>query len=65
MFDLGKFFAEIMTLPFSWTALRGKHCRHPIAVMGVVDHLGQSSSQPCLMQCPQMNSEDAKFCFLR
>ena len=24
-------------LPFSWTTLRGKHCRHHIAVMGVVD----------------------------
>jgi hypothetical protein len=24
-------------LPFSWTTLRGKHCRYPIAVMGVVD----------------------------
>jgi hypothetical protein len=24
-------------LLFSWTTLRGKHCRHPIAVMGVVD----------------------------
>ena len=24
-------------LPFSWTTLRGKHCRQPIAVMGVVD----------------------------
>ena len=24
-------------LPFSRTTLRGKHCRHPIAVMGVVD----------------------------
>ena len=24
-------------LPFSWITLRGKHCRHPIAVMGVVD----------------------------
>ena len=23
-------------LPFSWTTLRGKQCRHPIAVMGVV-----------------------------
>ena len=23
-------------LPISWTTLRGKHCRHPIAVMGVV-----------------------------
>ena len=21
-------------LPFSWTTLRGKHCQHPIAVMG-------------------------------
>ena len=29
-------------LPFSWTTLRGKHCRHPIAIMGVVDTLGQS-----------------------
>ena len=31
-------------LPFSWTTLRGKHCRHPIAVpiavMGVVDTFG-------------------------
>ena len=24
-------------LPFSWTTLRGKHCWHPIAVMGVVN----------------------------
>ena len=29
-------------LPFSWTTLRGKHCRHPIAVMGVVDTFGLS-----------------------
>ena len=28
-------------LPFSWTTLRGKHCRHPIALMGVVDTFGQ------------------------
>ena len=27
-------------LPFSWTTLTGKHCRHPIAVLGVVDMLG-------------------------
>ena len=27
-------------LPFSWTTLRDKHCRHPIVVMGVVDMLG-------------------------
>ena len=24
-------------LPFSWTTVRDKHCRYPIAVMGVVD----------------------------
>ena len=30
-------------LPFSWTKLRGKHCRHPIAIMGVVDTFGQSN----------------------
>ena len=29
-------------LPFSWTTLRGKHCRHPIAVMGVVVTFGPS-----------------------
>jgi hypothetical protein len=29
-------------LPFSWTTLRGKHCQHPIAVMGVVDTFGLS-----------------------
>jgi len=28
-------------LPFTWTTLRGKHCRYPIAGMGVVDTLGQ------------------------
>ena len=27
-------------LLFSWTTLRGKHGRHPIAVMGVVDTFG-------------------------
>ena len=26
---------------FSWATLRGKHCRHPIDVMGVVDTFGQ------------------------
>ena len=30
-------------LPFSWTTLRGRHCRHPIAIIGVVDTFG-----PCL-----------------
>ena len=28
-------------LPFGWTTLRGKHCRHPIAVMGVADTFEQ------------------------
>ena len=27
-------------LPVSWTILRGKYCRHPIVVMGVVDKFG-------------------------
>ena len=27
-------------LPFSWTTLRGKHCGHPIAIMGFVDTFG-------------------------
>ena len=27
-------------LPFSWTTLRDKYCRHPIAAMGVVDTFG-------------------------
>ena len=31
-------------LPFSWTTLRGKHCRQPITVMGAVDRFG-----PCLV----------------
>ena len=32
-------------LPFSWTTRRGKHCRHPIAVMGVVDTFGHDLSR--------------------
>ena len=29
-------------LPFSWTTLRGKHCRHPIVVIRVyIDRFGQ------------------------
>jgi hypothetical protein len=32
-------------LPFSRTTLRGKHCRHPIAVMGVVDTFRQYPSR--------------------
>ena len=31
-------------LPVSWTTLRGKHSRHPIALMGVVDTFGLSCS---------------------
>ena len=27
-------------LPFRWTTLRGKHCRHPIVIMWVVDTFG-------------------------
>ena len=36
-------------LTFSWTTLRGKHCRHPIAVMGVVDTFEHTeySQNPC------------------
>ena len=36
---------------FKWTTLRGKHCRHPIAVMGVVDTFGHccvNLNQPCI-----------------
>ena len=35
-------------LTFSWTTLRGKHCPHPIAVMGVVDTFRHSLSYYCL-----------------
>ena len=28
--------------------LRGNHCRHPIAIMGVVDHLGHCPEMFCL-----------------
>ena len=31
-------------LPFSWTTLKGKHCRHPIVVIGVVDMFGPEDS---------------------
>ena len=33
-------------LSFSWTTLRGKHCHHPIAVMGVVDTFGPRVVRP-------------------
>ena len=32
-------------LPFSWTTIRGKHCRHPIAVMVVVETFGPGGAQ--------------------
>ena len=38
-------------LPFSWTTLRGKHCRHPIAVMGVVDTFGHTLLQHPMTLC--------------
>ena len=34
-------------LSFSWTSLRGKHCRHPIAVLGVVDIKTRSVCSVC------------------
>ena len=43
-------------LPFSWTTLGGKHCRHPIAVMGVADTFGQGyikGSAKCFLSCLQ------------
>jgi hypothetical protein len=30
----------LQCLPFSWMTLKSKHCRHPIAVMGIVDTFG-------------------------
>ena len=36
-------------LPFSLTTLRGKHCRHPIAVTGLVDTFRQCVKIPQLM----------------
>ena len=30
-----------LCLSFSWTTLRGKHCQHPIVVIGVVDTFRQ------------------------
>ena len=37
-------------LPFSWTLLRGKHCWHPIAIMGVVDICSGSTSLNLTLQ---------------
>ena len=46
--------------PFSLTTLRGKHCRHPIALMGVVD-----TFRPCLDYCedPVGSFENLNLCF--
>ena len=44
-------------LPLSWTTLRSKHCRHPIAVMGVVDTFGLSPLGHCSSAfCKNMNA---------
>ena len=32
-------------LPFSWTTLRGKHCRQPIAVMALVVSFGHNAER--------------------
>ena len=45
-------------LPFSWTTPRDKLCRHPIAVMGVVDTFGLSRNSKKLPK----QSEDQSFC---
>jgi hypothetical protein len=42
-------------LPFSWTTLRGEHCRHPIAVMGVVD----TFEHELWIHCEKIFSESA------
>ena len=36
-----------LCLPFRWTTLWGKHCGHPIAVMGVVDTFRPEQSKMC------------------
>ena len=41
-------------LSFSWTTLRGKHWRHPIAVMGVVDTFGPRPPAILLELCCSM-----------
>ena len=35
----------LQCLPFSWATLRGKHCRHPNVIMGVVDMFRQCFKQ--------------------
>ena len=41
-------------LPFSCTTLRGKHCRHPIAVMGVVNTFGHGLA--VMLSIPRMTT---------
>ena len=46
-------------LPFSQTTLRDKHCRHPIAIMGVVDTLGLG----CIKKkCRCQKNENLRVC---
>ena len=46
---------------FSWTTLRGKHCRHPIAVMGVVDTFEQDPlNMPFEIWCANIAPERHK-----
>ena len=49
-------------LPFSWTTLRGKHCRHPIAVMGVVDTFQHSRVWVQNLQLSSQRVLFQKFC---
>ena len=39
-------FQQQQCLPFSWTILRGKHCRNPIAAMRVADMFGHGLLTP-------------------
>ena len=46
-------------LLFSWTTLRSKHCRHPIAIMGVVDTFGHYLVNQYLAR----NTSILRFCY--
>ena len=43
--------SDLQDKKFSWTTQRGKHCWHPIAVMGVVDTFGQKLLLDFLILC--------------
>ena len=47
-FDNGVFTFQ-QDFPFSWAILRVKHCRHPIAVMRVIDMFGHWPNQQNLL----------------